>query len=174
MRFPNFSGAAMKFGEALEKARKFKISNIILDKKPNSDGFTMSVYRGGTYCGPGWGFTRQDLEAKNLTELPQALDAIDLACQAHDQGYKDNGYWDIASDKKLISDLRVVVRTPTASFQQRFDAVVISSYFVVQSNVTIRVSETKKLYQSIQAMFMLGQFTMQQVIEHHIKKYREK
>jgi hypothetical protein len=48
----------------------------------------------GNYCGPG-----------NPLDNGRPIDHLDAACQAHDDCYATNGYWDCNCDEKLIADV---------------------------------------------------------------------
>ena len=65
---------------AILYARKIG-SRLELRRKENG----LSTYREGIYCGPGWGFTIEDVKSGKIQDLPGAFDAIDQACRLHDQ-----------------------------------------------------------------------------------------
>ncbi len=92
-----------------------------------------STYRGGRYCGPGWGFVRQDVERGKIAALPDALDAIDEACRHHDQCYHDNGWWSQQCNVRLAAELAVIVRSPMSTPQQRVDAAVMAAVFAIEA-----------------------------------------
>lgn len=99
-----------------------------LQAKKMAGGGT-STYAGGNYCGPGWGFTRQDVEAGKVAQLPEAVDAIDRACKAHDQCYADNGYLTLKCNVALAAELKKIVLSPTSTTQQRIDAYIMAAVF---------------------------------------------
>ena len=122
-------------GLAYREARRRNATKLFPERKRAEDGAGgLSTYDGGYYCGPGWGFTREDVESGKLAELPEAIDAIDRACKAHDQCYLDDGYFSQSCDRLLIGDLKTVVADPKASDQQRRDAAIMAAYFYIQIN----------------------------------------
>ena len=92
----------------------------------------VSTYRGGVYCGPGWGFTQEDIVSGRIRELPAALDAIDEACRRHDQCYADRGWLTLDCNVELSRSLAAVVISRTASEQQRIDAAVMAAIFMTE------------------------------------------
>jgi hypothetical protein len=66
-------------------------------------GRGVSTYRGGNYCGPGWGFFREDAEQGKLP--PAAFDVIDEACRIHDSCYERHGYFTKACNDRLAGGL---------------------------------------------------------------------
>ena len=96
-------------------------------------GLKGSTYRGGNYCGPGWGFTYKDILDGTIAKLPDAIDAIDEACKSHDYCYEENGYLTQGCNLVLSYDLVKVVVDEQSSAQQRLDAVVMAVVFFVES-----------------------------------------
>jgi len=93
----------------------------------------ISTYRGGLYCGPGWGFVREDVTSGRIAQLPEAIDAIDRACRRHDQCYDDHGYFTMGCNLRLAADLVAVVRSPDSTVQQRLDATIMAAIFEVEA-----------------------------------------
>jgi hypothetical protein len=113
-------------------------SKLEVKREPNSG---ISTYQGGHYCGPGWGFTLEDVRSGRIKELPAAIDAIDAACKNHDQCYADSGYFSIDCNRKLISELTAVVVDEASSPQQRQDAAIMAAIFAVEvSTVDIGIA----------------------------------
>lgn len=99
-----------------------------LEWKARPDGGIFN-YHGGNYCGPGWGFTLQDVVLRRIDILPEAKDAIDRACAAHDQCYADHGYFTRSCNVQLAAQLSGVIFAPDSSGQQRIDAAIIAAIF---------------------------------------------
>lgn len=95
---------------------------------------SLSTYRGGNYCGPGWCGPNG---ATSGPRLPS--DAIDEKCRDHDQCYAERGYFDRECDLTLIERLTKLAVDPQAPGQQRRDARIMANWFEFQSFVTISV-----------------------------------
>jgi hypothetical protein len=93
------------------------VSKSKLEANKKSSG-GISTYQGGLYCGPGWGFTIEDVRSGKIKELPTAIDAIDAACKTHDQCYQDHGYFTQQCNVSLAVNLVEVIRSPSSSKQQ--------------------------------------------------------
>jgi len=93
----------------------------------------VSTYRGGNYCGPGWGFTYKDILEGNIRNMPDAIDAIDEACKAHDYCYEENGYFAQGCNLVLSYDLVQVITDEQSSSQQRIDATIMAAIFFIES-----------------------------------------
>ena len=106
------------------------LSRLEYSKKASA---AASTYKGGSYCGPGWGFTYQDILDGRVRELPRAIDAIDEACKLHDYCYQENGYFTQGCNLVLTYDLVQVVLDRKSSGQQRIDAVVMAAIFLIES-----------------------------------------
>jgi hypothetical protein len=102
-----------------------------LQVKKTSNGY--STYRRGVYCGPGWGFTYQDLLDGTIKQMPRAIDAIDEACRLHDTCYQDNGYFTQGCNLVLSADLAKVVADPKSTPEQRVDAAIMAAIFFLES-----------------------------------------
>lgn len=105
-------------------------TNLEWSKKPNGG---ISTYKKGVYCGPGWGYTYKDILDGKISEMPEAVDAIDRACQAHDVCYEENGYLTQGCNLVLTADLAAVVVSSQATGEQRVDAAVMAAIFFVES-----------------------------------------
>lgn len=129
----------------------------------------VSMYWGGNFCGPGWGYTRQDVENRTIAAIPEAVDAIDRACKAHDQCYADNGYFMKMCNVKLASDLRAIVLDPGETMQRRRDAYVMAAIFEIEARrLDWVLRPTSETYQALY-VFMSGAWartsrTMESVI----------
>ncbi len=93
----------------------------------------VSTYKGGKYCGPGWGFTYKDILDGTIKAMPAAIDAIDEACKAHDHCYEENGYATQGCNLVLTYDLVKIVTDEKSTSQQRTDAVIMAVIFFVES-----------------------------------------
>ncbi|MBR1232021.1 hypothetical protein [Bradyrhizobium sp. AUGA SZCCT0182] len=104
-------------------------TNLQIKKNPNG----YSTYRKGVYCGPGWGFTYQDLLDGKIKQMPKAIDAIDEACRLHDTCYQENGYVTQGCNLVLSADLAKVVIDPKSTPEQRVDAAIMAAIFFLES-----------------------------------------
>jgi len=119
-------------------------------------GGGVSTYRGGRYCGPGWGFTRDDVVSGRIRELPAAIDAIDAACRSHDQCYADRGYFTAECNRALASDLLEVILSKDSTAQQRIDAAIMAAIFEVESlTLDIAVGAYRELRWDMERLFYL-------------------
>ncbi|HEX2555930.1 MAG TPA: hypothetical protein VHL98_19695 [Microvirga sp.] len=105
-------------------------SNLEMSRKPNGG---ISTYKKGLYCGPGWGFTIQDLLDGKIKEMPKAIDAIDEACRLHDTCYQEHGYFTQGCNLVLTVDLVKVVFSNSSTPNQRVDAAIMAAIFLVES-----------------------------------------
>jgi hypothetical protein len=119
------AGALINTGTSGEALSKLEYS-----KKASS---VTSTYKGGRYCGPGWGFTYRDILDGKIRQLPRAIDAIDEACKMHDYCYQENGYFTQGCNLVLTYDLVQVVLDQRSTAQQRLDAVLMAAIFFVES-----------------------------------------
>jgi hypothetical protein len=139
-------------------------------------GGGVSTYIGGVYCGPGWGFTKEDVISGKIRSLPKAIDAIDEACKHHDQCYQDYGYFWQSCNVGLAHDLVKVITDPKSSSQQRMDATIMAAIFSIEAKYvdTLAYSGSfsyKYLKSSIENLWKNGNLTMEQVMnqmEHEI------
>jgi hypothetical protein len=92
----------------------------------------ISTYKKGVYCGPGWGYTYQDILDGKIQTMPEAIDAIDAACRAHDECYAENGYLTQGCNLVLTTDLVSVVTSPSSTPQQRADAALMAAIFFIE------------------------------------------
>jgi len=118
-------------------------SNLQFQIEPNGG---LSVYKPGYYCGPGWGFTKQDIVSGRIKQLPGAYDAIDNACKNHDQCYADNGYFSLSCDFRLVGNLAEIVTSPNSSSQKRLDAAVMAAYFAIEIQVDPKLRTVVDIY----------------------------
>lgn len=123
-----------------------------LEWKKVEDGKT-STYRGGNFCGPGWGFTRQDVEAGKVAELPAAIDAIDAACQRHDQCYDDHGYFTRICNVSLATDLTIIVISKSSTPQQRYDAAIMAAIFATEAQIDPALKLGHQAYQALERSY---------------------
>ena len=141
----------------------------------------ISTYNGGIYCGPGWGFTIEDVRSKkfpDLMELPAAKDAIDEVCRIHDQCYQDFGYFTQQCNVSLAVNLVEIIFSKTSSNQQRIDATIMAAVFAVEAayidpQVKPVLTTYSYLKLQISGLWGKGQQTMQQVIIQVGAQYRE-
>jgi hypothetical protein len=127
-----------------------------------------STYRGGLYCGPGWGFTREDLRTGRIREMPAAIDAIDAACRRHDQCYFDHGYFTRECNVALVGDLVAVIVASESTFQQRFDAAIMAGIFEVESlTMDVGMSVYRDLRGDFERLFDQG-LSMEAVIQRQL------
>ncbi len=136
----------------------------------------ISTYRVGRYCGPGWGFVRQDVESGRIARMPDAIDAIDDACRHHDQCYFDRGWFYRDCNVRLARELAEIIRGPTSTAQQRVDAAVMAAVFAVEADaidpwlrpaVDLGTAISTRLHAGVDTMFQ-GTTTMFWVIEQEI------
>lgn len=135
-----------------------------------------STYEGGLYCGPGWGFTIEDVRSGKIKELPAAIDAIDAACKTHDQCYQDHGYFTQQCNVALASSLAEIIRSPSSSRQQRLDATLMAAVFAVEAAVIDPkakpvITTYNYLKTQISGLWGKGVLTMQQVIQEVGRQY---
>jgi len=102
-----------------------------LELKKTANGY--STYKSGVYCGPGWGFTYQDILDGKISQMPKAIDAIDEACRLHDTCYHENGYFTQGCNLVLSADLAKVVIDPKSTAEQRVDAAIMAAIFFRES-----------------------------------------
>jgi hypothetical protein len=129
----------------------------------------ISTYHGGAYCGPGWGFTADDVASGRLRELPHAIDAIDAACRRHDQCYADRGYFAQDCNLALSRDLVAILLSKGSSYQQRLDAAVMAGVFGLEALIVDPVvGEYRQLRNSFETLFRQG-FSMEAIINRHMR-----
>jgi hypothetical protein len=141
-------------------------SKLQWDSQP---GKGTSTYAGGLYCGPGWGFTKEDVISGKIKELPKAIDAIDEACAIHDQCYQDFGYFSSSCNEALALNLVKIIKNPKSTAQQRLDAVIMAAIFHIEAKrIDPIVSATKYSYScmkiQIDSLWKSGNRTLGQVI----------
>ena len=132
-------------------------------------GQGVSTYAGGLYCGPGWGFTKEDVVSGKITTLPKAIDAIDEACAIHDQCYQDYGYFSSSCNEGLALNLVKIIKNPKSSSQQRLDAVIMAAIFHLEAKkVDPIVSSAKFSYSfmkiQITSLWKSGNRTLGQIM----------
>ncbi len=132
-----------------------------------------STYKGGKYCGPGWGFTYQDILDGNIRELPQSIDAIDEACKMHDYCYHENGYFTQGCNLVLTYDLVKVVVDYKSAPQQRLDAVLMAAIFFIESQTIdlgiIAKEEALKIKSQILSNIYEAGNTLQTAIKNQMR-----
>lgn len=152
-----------------------RISRLEVRRMPKGG---ISTYRGGRYCGPGWGwsFVRKDVESGKIAHMPEAIDVIDDACRRHDQCYDDNGWFFRDCNVRLARELVEIVRAPTNTAQQRMDAAVMAAVFAVEADgidpwlrpaVDLASAVRLRLCAAVDSLFQ-GTTTMLWVIEQEI------
>jgi len=131
-----------------------------------------STYKGGNYCGPGWGFTYHDILDGKIRSLPKAIDAIDEACKAHDYCYSENGYFTQGCNLVLTYDLVKVVTDDNSTPQQRVDAVVMAAIFFIESQTIdlgkLANEKAVKMRNRILGSIASGGATLEQAIKKEI------
>ncbi|WHQ68569.1 hypothetical protein [Methylorubrum extorquens] len=135
-----------------------------------------STYKGGSYCGPGWGFSYQDILSGKIKTLPKALDAIDEACKLHDYCYTENGYFTRECNLVLTVNLLEVVVSDKSTNQQRLDAVIMAAIFAWEAlmidggakPIALSVEKMNKLRGSILSSIYSGGMSLQGAIEREI------
>jgi hypothetical protein len=130
----------------------------------------ISTYQGGLYCGPGWGFTLEDVKSGRIQKMPQAIDAIDQACRIHDQCYADHGYFTASCNIALAGNLSKIIKDPNSTPQQRMDAAIMAAFFMVEARKVDPYAEGVKysytfMKTTILAMWKSGSRTLGQIIE---------
>lgn len=132
----------------------------------------VSTYASGIYCGPGWGFTYQDLLDGRIKEMPKAIDAIDEACRLHDTCYHEHGYLTQGCNLVLVVDLVKVVVADGSSPQQRVDATVMAAIFLIESQTIdlgkMAFDEVERVRVRILGFLAQNYATMQQAILREI------
>jgi hypothetical protein len=151
------------------------LRNSNLEWKNKPSGGT-STYENGLYCGPGWGFTIEDVRSGKIKELPAAIDAIDAACKIHDQCYQDHGYFTQQCNVNLAKSLVEIIRSPSSKQQQRLDATIMAAVFAVEAIVIdpgVKTTVTTYTYikTQISGLWGKGTLTMQQVIQEVSRQY---
>ena len=129
MGFPTIALGLMLFTGSTNK----DFSNLTWSKKASVIGQGVSTYKGGKYCGPGWGFTYKDILDGKISQLPDAVDAIDEACKMHDYCYSENGYFTQGCNLVLTYNLVDVVTSKDSTPQQRLDATLMAAVFFIES-----------------------------------------
>lgn len=145
------------------------LSKLTISKKGKA---AVSTYQGGNYCGPGWGFTYRDILDGKIQKMPQAVDAIDEACKAHDYCYQENGYLTQGCNLVLTYDLVNVVVDDKSTAQQRLDAVIMAAVFFVESqlvDVPVLIGrEAKEIADRIRIQVVNAGATLQSAIKREL------
>jgi hypothetical protein len=97
----------------------------------------------GNYCGPLHGHARKEGETR-----PDPIDKVDLACQRHDDGTDRNGYFDLATDLRLIRDEIEVQFTEDLSPGQRAAAMAITGAFAALLPLSANVTLGRKTWEA--------------------------
>jgi hypothetical protein len=122
-------------------------SNLEIKRK----GQGWSTYKNGVYCGPGWGYTVQDVLDDKIKNLPEAIDAIDEACKLHDTCYQENGWCTQGCNLVLTANLAKVVVDPKSTPQQRLDATIMAAIFFIESQtVDVPKAATQRVAEGAQ------------------------
>lgn len=121
-----------------------------LEWKSRPEGGT-STYRGGNFCGPGWGITKKDVEAGKI--MPAAIDAIDAACQHHDQCYDDHGYFTQKCNVRLATDLTKIIVSTSSTPQQRYDAAIMAAIFATEAKIDPALKLGHEGYQALERLY---------------------
>lgn len=131
---------AKQLAERMSKAAKESHLQFVFT------GGGLNVRKGGNFCGPKYGATKQDVEAGKIKELPLPLDRIDGVCMVHDQCYEDTGYFNPECDLRMMNSLLTQVFGDSGgTTQEKVDAFVMSSYFAAQ------VSQAAPAYYTLEA-----------------------
>ena len=137
--------------------------------KPNGG---ISTYKGGNYCGPGWGFTYKDVLDGTISKLPKAIDAIDEACKAHDYCYEENGYFTQGCNLVVTYDLVQVVVGEQSSPSERLDAAIMAAVFYVESQswdvVVLTAEQATKMWQRIHSFISIQGATFETAIKKEL------
>ncbi|WP_342165034.1 hypothetical protein [Methylobacterium sp. SD21] len=132
-----------------------------------------STYKGGLYCGPGWGFTYKDILDGKIKSMPKALDAIDEACKGHDECYDDNGYITAGCNLVLTSKMVEVIKSDSTTTQQKVDAAVMAAIFFTEGFLVDPIANpkknTKEFRDQVAGLFRQGKYTMEQAINRAIQ-----
>jgi len=151
-------------------------SKLSWQTKTNLKGAGTSTYKGGMYCGPGWGFTYQDILDGKISKLPAAVDAIDEACKAHDYCYTENGYFTQGCNLVLTYDLVKVVTSPGSTAQQRLDATLMAALFFIESQTldigVLARDEVVRLKARLEGLMTQSAMTLEQAITNVLLKGR--
>lgn len=143
-------------------------SKLTWSKKASVVGKATSTYKGGSYCGPGWGFTYKDILEDRIAKMPAAIDAIDEACMLHDYCYSENGYFTQGCNLVLTYNLVEVVVGQKSTPQQRLDAALMAAIFFIESQtldlVVMGKRETLDLKHRLESMLTESAMTLEQAI----------
>ena len=143
-------------------------SKLTWSKKSSVVGKGTSTYKGGNYCGPGWGFTYKDILDGKIAKMPAAMDAIDEACKLHDYCYEENGYFTQGCNLVLTYNLVNVITGKTSTPQQRLDAALMAAIFFIESqSADLAVMGTREildLKHRLEAMLTESAMTLEQAI----------
>lgn len=143
-------------------------SKLSWSKKSSVIGRGTSTYRGGNYCGPGWGFTYRDILDGKIAKMPAAVDAIDEACMLHDYCYAENGYFTQGCNLVLTVNLVDVVTNASSTPQQRLDAALMAAVFFIESQTldlaVMGKREMIRLKHELEAMLSASAMTLEQAI----------
>lgn len=123
------------------------------------------------YCGPGWGFTKEDVISGKIAEMPEAIDEIDKACKVHDQCYADHGYFNQACNEQLRTDLLKIVSSPGSSPQERMDAAIMAGIFRAEGAIYRPLHSIYNELHDSYALLFAASMTMQMVIKRHLNHY---
>lgn len=164
MGFPTMALGLMLFAGSTQG----DFSKLSWSKKSSVIGRGTSTYRGGNYCGPGWGFTYRDILDGKIAKMPAAVDAIDEACMLHDYCYAENGYFTQGCNLVLTVNLVDVVTSASSTPQQRLDAALMAAVFFIESQTldlaVIGKREMIRLKHELEAMLSASAMTLEQAI----------
>lgn len=86
----------------------------------------------GNYCGPGWGFTFEDVQSGKIAGMPEAINAVDRACAMHDDCYGTQGYLALECNVTLVGNLADILSNPDPTAKERRWAAIVAAYFAVE------------------------------------------
>jgi hypothetical protein len=169
--------ATIALGIALHTgSTKKDFSRLEWSKKTAVTSNATSTYKGGNYCGPGWGFTYKDILDGRVRQLPAAIDAIDEACKVHDYCYEENGYFTQGCNLVLTYDLVKVVVSKDASPQQRVDAVLMAAIFFIESQTidlgVMAKEKVSELKNRLEGLIAHSAMTLEQAINKELLRGR--
>jgi hypothetical protein len=169
--------ATIALGMALHTgSTKKDFTKLEWSKKVTVSKDAVSTYKGGKYCGPGWGFTYKDILDGKIRQLPGAVDAIDEACKLHDYCYEENGYFTQGCNLVLTYDLVGVVINTGSTPQQRLDAVLMAAVFFIESQtVDLAVLAKDKMIElrnRLEGVLATSTMTLEQAITNELLRGR--
>jgi hypothetical protein len=139
------------------------VKNVSLSPR----SISISTYRGGAYCGPGWGFTIEEIKGKGIASMPGTIDAIEAACKMHDACYARAGYFSEPCDQELVANMLRIVKDPKSPRHLQVDAAVMAAVFQFEALVSDPVFKRYQELESSFARMFHSNVSMEYIIEWH-------